>query len=162
MQAWIETLLVNLGYILMIEPTGVHFYILSGVAAGSFLIFGKLIAAYLVGSEKGFLLVFIGMLIPLILIVAGLTLADLYLVHHIKNDTWQLVVKISTGTALFLFIGVYLAKLFFSIEWGKSLAAIILTYGITFAGLFLTKSGIEAFSFGASVVDKYEENRAKE
>ena len=162
MQAWIDTVLVNLGYLFMIEPTGVHFYILSGVAAACLLIFGKLIATYLVGSEKGFLFVFIGMLIPLILIVAGLTLADLYLLHNIKNDTWQLVVKISTGLAFFLFLGVYLAKLFLSIEWGKSLAAIILTYGITFAGLFLTKSGIDAFSSGAAAVDKYQEKRAQE
>ena len=44
MQAWIDTVLVNLGYLFMIEPTGVHFYILSGVAAACLLIFGKLIA----------------------------------------------------------------------------------------------------------------------
>ena len=58
MQAWIDTVLVNLGYLFMIEPTGVHFYILSGVVAACLLIFGKLIATYLVGSEKGFLFVF--------------------------------------------------------------------------------------------------------
>lgn len=162
MQAWIETVRVNLGYMLMIEPVGVHFYILSSVAATCFLLFGKLIATYLVGSNRGFILVFLGMVIPLILIVLGLTVGDLYLVPHIKNDTWQLVAKIGTGLSLFLIIGVFIAKLFFNIEWGKSLAAIILTYGITFAGLFLTKSGIEAFSSGASAVDKYQEKRAQE
>ena len=162
MQAWLDTVMANLGYILMIEPVGVHFYVISGVAAVCFIFFGKLIATYLVGSNKGFILVFLGMLLPLVLIVLGLTVADLYLIHHLKNDTLQIVVKISSGMVLFLLLGVYLAKLFLDIGWGKSLAAIILTYGVTFAGLFLTKSGLEAFSSGASAVDKYQEKRIQE
>ena len=85
MQVWIETMLVNLGYILMIEINDAYFYISVGVAALCLLLFGKLIATYLVGSEKGITLIFIGMLIPLGLIVVGLSLADLYLAHHITN-----------------------------------------------------------------------------
>ena len=162
MQVWIETMLVNLGYILMIEINDAYFYISVGVAALCLLLFGKLIATYLVGSQKGITLIFIGMLIPLGLIVVGLSLADLYLAHHITNETLQLVVKIITGLSFFLFIGVYLAKLFFSVEWGKSLSAIILTYGMTFACLFLTKSGIETFTSQASFIDKHKEKHVQE
>ncbi len=162
MQIWLDTLKANLGIILMTELVGVDFYILSGVAAGCLIIFGKLIASALVDSKQNIMLVFIGMLVPTVFLVLGLTTADIYIVHHLENETLQIVVKLASGIGLLLLIGVQLGKIFLDVSWGKTLAAIILTYAITFAGLFLTQSGLEAFSIGARSVDKHQEKRIQE
>ncbi len=158
METWIETVKTVLGQLLFVAPDGPHFNTLLLVGAGSIMLFGKLIASFVVRSKQGFVLVFLGMILTFVVIVAGLSAYDIYLVEKIDSETFQVVVKAVLGILLLLSAGVCLAKVFLKVSWGMSLAALILTSAATLGCIYMTSEGIDAVAGGFQAVEDKNED----
>ncbi len=122
------------------------------------MLFGKLIASFVVGSKQGFILVFLGMILTFAVIVAGLSAYDIYLVEKIASETIQIVLKTTLGIILFLLAGVYLTKVFMKVSWGMSLVALILTFAVCLGCIYMTSEGIKAMAGGFQAVEDKNED----
>ena len=158
METWIEAIKTIVGQLLFLSPGGPHFYTLLLVGAGVVLFIGKLIASFVVGSKRGFILVFIGMALSLAVVVAGLAAYDIYLVERFSSPTVQVALKTALGIILFLGVGVFLAKALMDISWGMSLAALILTFSLALGCIYLTSQGIDSLAGGFQAIeDKHDD-----
>ncbi len=158
METWIEAIKTVVEQLLFLAPDGPHFNILLMVGGGAVLIFGKLIASFVVGSKRGFILVFLGMALSLVVVVAGLAAYDIYLVERFSSETVQVAVKTALGIILFLGIGVCLAKVFMDVSWGMSLAALILTFAASLGCVYLTSQGIDSVAGGFEAIEDKNES----
>ena len=154
METWIDTVKTVLGQLLFLAPEEPHFNTLLLVGAGSIMLFGKLIASYVVGSKRGFMLVFLGMVLSFVVVVAGLSAYDIYLVEKIASETFQVALKTALGIILFSLVGVYLVKVFLDVSWGMSLAALILTFALSLGCIYLTSQGIDSVAGGFQAVEE--------
>ncbi len=161
METWIDAVKTVLGQLLFLAPDGPHFNTLLMVGAGAILLFGKLIASFVVGSKQGFILVFLGMIISFAAVVAGLSAYDIYLAERISSETFQVVLKTTLGILLFLGVGVYLTKVFMKVSWGMSLAALILTAAVSLGCIYMTSEGIDAVAGGFKSMEEKNENLEK-
>ncbi len=158
METWIEAVKAVIGQLLFLSPEGPHFWTLLLVGAGAILLFGKLIASFVVGSKRGIILVFLGLVLSFLVVVAGLSAFDIYMADHITSESFQVALKTALGFIIFLAIGVYLVKVFLDVSWGMSLAALILTFSLTLGCIYLTSQGIESVAGGFQAVEDKNED----
>ena len=141
--------------IFMVEPGTTNIIILLGLSLGAMLLFGKPIAVHVCGGKSGWVASFLGMALPVTVLILGLAAFDLYFPGQIDSNTWKMVAKISSGLVLFLLGGLLTGKFLLRISFVKSLIAVILTCALAYAFMYMGKYGLEAFAAGSKKADSY-------
>ncbi len=155
METWIEASKQALSTILRAEAGSTAFTVLIIAAVSSLFLFGKIIATHIVQSKRGWIPVFLGMLLPALIAIVGLAASDLYILDQISSKAAQTTVQIAVPLVLLLLSGVLLGRKLLDVQWIQTLIALLLTFAVTSCCVAMINYGMAAFSKGSGVVEEY-------
>ena len=97
------------------------------------VLFGKIITGLLCDSKRGLIMVFLGMLNPFILAIAGYTATIIYINPFLPYDWMALVLKYSVAGLVAIFSIIFISPFFLGLGFIKSFISMTFTYLFTIA-----------------------------
>ena len=128
METWIEASKQALSTILRAEAGSTAFTVLIIAAVSSLFLFGKIIATHIVQSKRGWVPVFLGMLLPALIAIIRLAASDLYILDQISSKAAQTTVQFTVPLVLLLLSGVLIGRKLLDVQWIQTLIALLLTF----------------------------------
>lgn len=157
---FIDALESQLLRVLFYPETSLQWFLMGGGGFLLLLAFGKLFTG-MFDIKKGFLAIFIGVVLALLAGLSGLALADLYFLAFTENR-WVGRLITALSISLVVFLVCWISSTFvLKNSWGNSFFFSLLVLGCTYGTLYFVDRSLSTGESAGSQVDYWKERQGE-